>query len=193
MRQRAKRPRREKPWVRTRVVLPRPGVPERDTTCPKGRELVFPEGEIADRKIQRGYRRLCTVGVGLVSDAARLLTSFRQRVRRTRGEKSRVRTRILLPRPGDRARGHCRHKERRTGVLCTGHIRPTHVQRGYRQLGTVVFRHFSGVVRADSLDFLPTSEERPEARNHGFGFASCSRGLVFPDGDLAGQKFKHGF
>ena len=56
---------KEKPWVRTRVVLPRPGVPEGDTTSPKSRGLVFPEGDIADPNVQRGYRRVGTVGVGL--------------------------------------------------------------------------------------------------------------------------------
>ena len=53
-------------------------------------------------------------------------------------------------------------------------------------IGTVGFCLFPGAVRADSRAFLPTSEERPEARKHRFGLASCSRGLVFPDGDIAG-------
>ena len=116
----------------------------------------------------------------------RLLTSFRQRVRRTRGENPRVRTRILIPKPGALATGHYKSKEPRAGVPRRGHCRPTNVQRGYRPVGTVGFCHFSGAVKADSRAFPPTSEERPEARNHGFGFASCSRGLVFPDGDIAG-------
>ena len=51
-------------------------------------------------------------------------------------------------------------------------------------VGTVGVCRFSGAVRADSRVFLPTSKEKPEARNHGFGFASCSRSLVFPDGDI---------
>ena len=119
----------------------------------------------------------------------RLLTSFRQRVRRTRGEKPRVRTRILLPRPGAPARGHYKPKEPRTGVPRREHCRPTNVQRGCRRVGTFGLGHFSGAVRADSRAFPPTSEERPEARNHAFGFASCSRGLVFPDGDIAGPNF----
>ena len=115
----------------------------------------------------------------------RLLTSFRQRVRRTRGEKPQVRTRILLPRPGAPSRGHYRLKEPKTGVPRRGHCRPTNVERGYRRVGTVGFCHFSAAVRADSRAFPPTSEERPEARYHGYGFASCSRGLVFPNGDIA--------
>ena len=45
---------------------------------------------------------------------------------------------------------------------------------------------FLGAVRADSPAFPPTNEQRPEARYHGFGIASCSRGLVFPDGDIVG-------
>ena len=59
------------------------------------------------------------------------------------------------------------------------------VQRGYRRVGIVGFCFFSGAVRADSRAFPPTIEERPEARYHGFGFASCSRGLVVPYGDIA--------
>ena len=37
------------------------------------------------------------------------------------------------------------------------------------------------------------SEERPEMRNHGFGFASCSHGLVFPDGDITGPNSNMAF
>ena len=46
-------------------MLPRPCVPEGDTSGPKSRGLVFPEGDIADPNVQRGYRRVGTVGVGL--------------------------------------------------------------------------------------------------------------------------------
>ena len=52
-------------------------------------------------------------------------------------------------------------------------------------LAPSVMRHFSGAVRADFRAFPPTNEERPEARYLGFGFASCFRGLVFPDGNIA--------
>ena len=38
-------------------MLPRSGVPARDTTSPKSRGLVFPKGDIADPNVQRGYRR----------------------------------------------------------------------------------------------------------------------------------------
>ena len=119
----------------------------------------------------------------------RLLTIFRQRVTKTRGKKPRHRTRSLLPSAGAPARGHYRPKEPSTGVRRTGHCRPTNVQRGYRRVGTVGVCHFSGAIREDSRAFPPTSEETPEARNHGFGFASCSRGLVFPNGDIAGPNF----
>ena len=97
----------------------------------------------------------------------RLLTSFRQRVRRTRGEKLRVRTRSLLPRPGAPTRRHCRPKEPRTGVPRRGHCRPTNVQRGYRRVGTVGFCYFSGAVRADCRVFPPTSEEDPRQETTG--------------------------
>ena len=175
-------------------MLPRLGVPEGDTTGPKSRGLVFLEEEISDPNAQRSYRRVGTVGVGLFRvQRGRRLTSFRQRVRRTRGEKPQVRTRILLPRPGAPARGHYWIKEPRTGVPRRGHCRPTNGQRGYRRVGTVGFCHFSGAVRADSRAFPPTSEGRPEARNHGFGFASCSRSLVIPDGDSAGPNSNTAF
>ena len=55
------------------------------------------------------------------------------------------------------------------------------------------FLRFSGAVRADFRAFPTTSEERPEARYHGFGLASCSRALVFPDGDIAGPNFNTAF
>ena len=112
-------------------------------------------------------------------------TSFRQRVRSIQGEKPRARTSILLPRPGAPARGHYRPGEPRTGVPRKGHCRPTNVQRGYRRVGTVSFGYMFGAARADSRAIPPTSEERPEARHHGFGSTSCFRGLVFPDVDIA--------
>ena len=34
------------PWVRTRIVIPRPVVPNGDITGPSGRGLVFPDGDI---------------------------------------------------------------------------------------------------------------------------------------------------
>ena len=108
-------------------------------------------------------------------------------MRRIRGEKPRVRTCVLLPKPGAPAMGHYRPKEPKAGVLTRGHCKPTNVQRGYRRVGTVGFSRLSGAVFSDYRAFPPTSEERLEARNHGFGFASCSRGLVFPDGDMLAQ------
>ena len=68
--------------------------------------------------------------------------------------------------------------------------------------------HFLGAVRADFCVFSADEHRESEARNRGLGFASCSRGLVFPqggttgpkcrglvfpDGDIAGSKFRHGF
>ena len=35
------------------------------------------------------------------------------------------------------------------------------------------------------LAFPVDERRRPEARNHGFGFASFSRSLVFPEGDIS--------
>ena len=94
----------------------------------------------------------------------------------------------MLPRKGTlqarRAEDRCSQK---------GTLRTHKYQRGYRRVGTVGFCHFSGAVRANSRTFPPTSEKRPEARYHGFGFASCSRGLVFLDGNIAGPNFNTAF
>ena len=159
---------------------PRTGVPRRGHCRPK-----------CPTRLPTGWHRRCWTLFRV--QRGRFLTSFRQRVRRTRGEKPQVRTRILLPKPGAPARGHYRPKEPRTGVPSRGRCRPTNVQRGYRRVGTVGFCLFSGAVRADSRAFPPTSEERSEARYHGFGFASCSRGLVFPYGDIAEPNFNMAF
>ena len=142
-------------------------------------------------RLPTGWHRRCWTLFRVLR--GRLLTSFRQRVRKTRAEKPQVRIRMLLPRSSALARGHYRPKEPRTGVPRRGHCRPTNVQRGYRRVGTVGFCHFSGAVRADSRSFPPTNEETPEARYHGFEFASCSRGLVFLDGDIAGPNFNTAF
>ena len=110
-------------------------------------------------RLPTGWHRRCWTLFRV--QRGRLLTSFRQRVRRTPGEKPRVRTRILLPRPGAPAWGHYRPKEPRAGVPRRRHCRPTNVQRGYRRVGTVGFCHFSGAVRADSRIFPSTSEQGP--------------------------------
>ena len=91
----------------------------------------------------------------------------------------------MLPRPGV-PEGDTAGPTSRGLVFPEGGIADPNVQRGYRRVCAVVFCHVSGAVRADSCAFPPTSEERPEARNHGFGFASCSPGLVFLDGDIVG-------
>ena len=100
-------------------MLPRSGVPEGDTTDPKSRGLVFPEGDIADPQMSTE----ATVWL-----APSVLAIFRAQAKR-----------IFAP---------------------------------YRQ-------------RA--------SEERLEARNHGFGFASYSRRLVSPDGNIAGPNSNMAF
>ena len=53
--------------------------------------------------------------------------------------------------------------------------------------------HFSGAVGVDSRVLSANERRRPEAKNRGFGFASCSRGLVFPDGDVAGPNSNTAF
>ena len=112
-----------------------------------------------------------------------LLTSFLQQVRRTRGEKPRVWTRIKLPRPGVPARGHHRPNEPRTSVPRREHCRPkcpTTLPKGWRH-------RFLTICRAQLewiLVFSANERRGPEARNGRFGFASCSQGLVFPDKDI---------
>ena len=116
---------------------------------------------------------------------------FPQRVRRTRRKKLQDRTRIMLPRPGVPARRHCRPTEPTT-VHLEGDIVDPNVQRGYRRVGTVGLCHVSAQVDL-ILAFSANERRRPEAINHGSGSASCSRSLVFPDGDDNRLKFKHGF
>ena len=60
-------------------------------------------------------------------------------------------------------------------------------------LAPSVFAIFRAQLERILGDFSPTSEERPEPRYHGFGFASFSRGQVFPDGDIAGPNFNTAF
>ena len=152
IRHRAKRPRPTKPWLRIFVVLPRPGVPEGDTTDSKCRGLVFPEGEIAEPNVQRGYGRVCTVGVGLFfggseGGSLRLSLSSEQDLSR----ENPCSNSYLAPESRcSRKRTHYRRKEPSTGVPRKIHRRPTTVQQGYRQVSTVGFRYSSGAFRSDS-------------------------------------------
>ena len=43
------------------------------------------------------------------------------------------------------------------------------------------------------MRFPADARRGPEETNRSFGFASCSRGLVFPDGDIAGPNFNTAF
>ena len=86
--------------------------PQGDTTGPKNRGLVFPGGNIAHPIVQRGYRRVGTVGflTFFRAQLGKILAFSRQRTKRARGEKPRVRVRVVLPTPGVPGRGHCRPK-----------------------------------------------------------------------------------
>ena len=88
-------------------------------------------------------------------------TSFRQRVRKTRGEKPRVRTSIMLPRPDVPARGHYRLEEPRSGVPRRAHCGPKCSTRLPTECQLRFFYHFSSAVTADSRIFPPTSKEGP--------------------------------
>ena len=124
----------------------------------------------------------------------RLLTSFRQRVRRTRGEKTPGSDSHLAPGSWCSRKATLHVKEPRTGVPRRGHCRPTNVHRGYRLVSTVGFCHFRAQVERILAHFRQrASEERPEARSHGFGLASYSRRLVFPGGDIAGPNSNTAF
>ena len=86
---------------------------------------------------------------------------------RARVEKPRVRTRIILPRPGVPARRHCRPKEPRAGIPKRGHYRskcPTRLPTGWDHRFLAIFL---GALRADSWGFPPTSEEDPRRKTAG--------------------------
>ena len=167
---------------------PRPGIPETGTTGPKNRGLVFPEGDIADPNAQRGYRRgwhrrcwtLFRVQRG------RLLTSSRQRVRRIRGEKPQVRTRILLPRPGAPARGHYRPKEPRTDVPSRGHCRPTKMSNEATDgLVPSVFAIFRAQLERILALFRQRAKKDPRRDTTGSDSRRAPEAWCFPNGDIA--------
>ena len=79
--------------------------------------------------------------------------------------------RIGVPRSGVPRRGHCRHK------------RPTRLPTGWHLQVSTFFR-----VQLERVFAFPANKRRgPDERNRGFGFASCSRGLVFPQEDNTGS------
>ena len=149
--------------------MPRTGVPRGGHCRPK-----------CPTRLPTGWHRQCWT----LFQVQRGQTSFRQRVRRIRGETPLVWTRGWLLRPGAFPRGHYRPKEPRTGVPKKGHCRPTNVQQGYRRGWHRRFLIFFGRRQSGFLRFSANEGRRPEVRNHRFGFASCFRGLVFPDGDI---------
>ena len=62
------------------------------------------------------------------------------------------------------------------------------VQRGYRRVGTVGVGLFFGCSEGGFLRVSASELGGPGARNPGFRLASCSRGLVLPQGDATGPK-----
>ena len=115
----------------------------------------------------------------------RLVTSLGQRWTRARGEKPRVRIRIMLSRPGVPGRRYHKPKEPRTGVPRRGLCRPkcpTRRPKGWHHRRLDIL----GAGRADSRVFCQRAK-RARGENPGFGFASCSRGLVFPQGNTTGR------
>ena len=73
-------------------------------------------------------------------------------------------------------------------VFPEGDIADPNAQRGYRRVGTVGVGLFFGCSEGGFLRFSASVWGGLEARNCGFGLASCSRGLVFPQGDVTGPK-----
>ena len=136
---------------------------------------MFPEGDIADA--QRGYRRIGTIGVELfLSGAVRAASyEFPPASEEDPRLEPRVRTCIMLPRPGLPARGHYRSNELRTGVPRRVHCIPKCPTR----LPTGWHRRFLAIFRAPLEQILAFSA------NERRGPASCSRGLVLPQGDTA--------
>ena len=173
-------------------MLPRPRVSEEDAPGPENRGLVFPEGPKCPTRLPTGWHRRCWTLFRV--KRGRLLTNFRQRVRRTRGEKTRVRTRILLPKPGAHANGNYRPNEPKTGVPRRGNFKPTNVQRGYRRVGTFGFCHSRAQLERILAVFRQKAKKDPRRETTGAvrvllqrpsvpGRGHC---LVFPDGDIAG-------
>ena len=83
-RQRVRRTRGENPRVRTRILLSRPGAPQGDTTGPKSRGLVFPEGDIADPQMSNEATDGLAPSVFAIFRAqlARILALFHQRAKK---------------------------------------------------------------------------------------------------------------
>ena len=134
-----------------------------------------------------------SVSDSLSGVAIRLITSFRQRVRRTRCEKTSDSDSHLAPeawgsRKGtpqaQRAEDWCSHK----WALQT-HKCPT-------TLPTVWHRRLFAIYRAHLkriLVLFVNERRKTRGENHRFGFTSCSRGLVFPDGVIAGPNSNSDF
>ena len=112
MQQKVKRPRGEKPWVRARVVLPRPGVPARGHYRPKEPEDWYSQKRTLKTHVSNKATDGLTPSVLVIFRAQleQILAFFRQRAKKTRGEQPRVRIRVVFPRPGVPGRGHCRPK-----------------------------------------------------------------------------------
>ena len=93
--------------------------PQGDTTGPKSRGLVFPEGGIADPQMSNeATDGLAPSVFDHFSGAVRADSCFfRQRAKRTQGEKRRVRIRMVLPRP-------VLPQEDTTGPTCRGRVFP---------------------------------------------------------------------
>ena len=111
-RERAKMARREKPWVRTRIVLPRPRVPRGGHFKPKVPRPGFPgRGHCRPKFSTRASDGLAQSAFDPSSGAGRAAScDFSLKSEEdTRGE-TWVRTRIVLSRPGVPRGGHYRPK-----------------------------------------------------------------------------------
>ena len=95
---------------------------------------------------------------------------------------------VVLPSPDVPRRGHYRPKVPSTGVQRGGHYRPTCPTRLPMGWPRRCWDISSGCKTGGFLRVSAGDRGGFEVRNCGFGLVSCSRGLVFSQGDTAGPK-----
>ena len=175
-------------------MLPRPGGPEKDNTGPKTRRLVFPEGHIADPNVQRGYRRVGTVGVGLFfgcSEGGFLRVSACEcggpEARSPGFGLASCSRGLVLP------QGDTTGPKSRGLVFPEGDITdPQMSNEATDGLAPSVFAIFQAQLERILALFRQRAKKGPR-RETKFRFAPCSRGLLFPDGDIAGPNSSTSF
>ena len=127
--------------------------PQGDTTGPKSRELVFPEGGNCRSKyptrLPTGGDRQCLAFCPVQLE--RILAFSHQRAKGTRGEKPWVWIRAVIPYAGVPARGYNKSKVPRPGVAGQAHNSPK-IPHGFIPFFRILHRQ-SGVVLAAPTQF----------------------------------------